>query len=84
MIKRYISAKSTQKKDLQELLDHLSGFLHAAKVEVEAALNRCSELTMLCDTVTDSLQVFTILNVFILVFVNSNWNNFILYVTPFL
>jgi hypothetical protein len=45
--------------DLLQLLNALSNILVVAKVEVEAALTRCTELTMLCDTMTDCKKVPT-------------------------
>ena len=57
MIEKYLGSKQDSQSDLLQLLNALSSILQAAKVEVEAALTRCTELSMLCDTLTDYKQV---------------------------
>jgi translation initiation factor 4G len=58
VIKKYLNSnKSDVKSDLLQLLNALSSMLKDAKSEVEAALTRCEELLMLCDTITDYKQV---------------------------
>jgi hypothetical protein len=57
VISKYLNAKQDVQSDLLQLLNALSNILVVAKVEVEAALTRCTELTMLCDTMTDCKKV---------------------------